>query len=334
MLILCWASVAGVVAQSFVNPGFQSGTTGWSTCGIEIGQANVYGGPNTNMVAEVDGHNDPSTTTDDRLLCQTITGFTIGAVYALEFEATRRQTGPTPATVAVTVRIDGVLEQVVTRSGAWNMVREHFTFVPTSTTHSLRITPNFTGSHGMLFDNFNLVMVSPLPVELVGFNAWSVDEVVQLEWATATEHNNAGFHVQRSTDLVQWDEVTFVPGAGNHQGMISYSATDLQPLLGLAYYRLEQVDHDGTRDLSNVRPVLHKGRAGVDIWPNPAVSQVHIRSGEPGRMMVFDAYGRHVNVMQEDHNDGVLLHVTNLPTGQYLVRSLDEELRALKFIKE
>jgi hypothetical protein len=323
-----------MLAQSFVNPGFTSGSTGWTGCALEINPANVYGGPNTDPVAEVDGHNDPNSPADDRLLCQTISGFTVGAVYALEFEATRRQTGPTPASVSVTVRIDNVLEQVVTRTGAWNMVREHFVFVPTASSHSLSITPNFSGSHGMLFDNFSFVVVSPLPVELVGFEARSVGDDVQLEWTTATEHNNAGFTVQRSTDLFIWEPVTHLPGAVNSQTPITYRACDTAPRPGLAYYRLEQVDTDGARELSDVRAVVHEGRKSLLLWPNPADAMVNVSMADVGLVMVSDAQGRQVHVEQEQRDGGVVLHVAGLRPGRYQVHTGHPDTPAEMFIKE
>ena len=321
-------------AQSITNPGFESGTTGWSGCPLEINPANVYGGPNTSKVAEVDGDNDPNTTTDDRVLCQTITGFTVGAVYALEFEATRRQTGPTPASVSVTVTIDAVLNQVITRTGSWNMARERFTFAPTSTTHNLRITPNFAGSHGMLFDNFNLVVASPLPIELVAFDAWPLPGAVRLEWATASEQDNAGFTVQRSTDLERWEAIAEVPGAGNSQQLLRYAATDASSLPGSAYYRLKQTDRDGTVDYSDVRQVVSKDREDLHLWPNPAGSLVHVNMDTPGRVQVLDANGRAVQVFQEGHPTGTLLHIAPLPPGLYQVRSVDLGAPTVRFIKE
>lgn len=333
-VVVACAYATAAQAQSITNPGFESGSTGWASCPIELNAANVYGGPNTSMVAEVDGHNDPSITTDDRILCQTISGFTVGALYALEFEATRRQTGPTPTSVAVTVSINGVLSEVVTRTGAWDMARERFTFAPTSTSHTLTVTPNFTGSHGMIMDNFNIVVASPLPVELLSFQAWPLNGKVRLEWSTATERDNAGFRVQRSTDLVQWEEVSFVRGGGNSQTTITYAANDLKPLPGSTYYRLEQVDHDGTVDHSPVRHVTTPDRNDLHLWPNPAGSVVHVGMDTPGRILVLDAQGRSMQVFQEAHTTGTLLHIAALPPGLYQVRSVDHNAPTVKFIKE
>jgi hypothetical protein len=334
LLMLACAHGGSLQAQSFTNPGFESGSTGWSGCPLELNPANVYGGPNTSMVAEVDGHNDPNTTTDDRVLCQTVSGFTVGAVYALEFDASRRQTGPTPATVSVTVTIDNVLNAVVTRTGGWSMQRTHLIFTATSTSHTMRITPNFTGSHGMILDNFNYVVVSPLPVELLYFDARPTAEEVILEWATATEQENAGFTIERSQDLHQWEDLVHTPGSGNSHSTIVYQARDPRPLPGTSYYRLRQVDFDGAATLSVVRAVERKVQASILVWPNPARSDLQVHLGGPVQVQVFNAMGQEVQVPQQRTDLGALLSIEHLPSGNYYIRPLGPMGGVAPFIRD
>jgi hypothetical protein len=334
LLMHAFALGGSLQAQSFTNPGFESGSTGWSGCPLELNPANVYGGPSTSMVAEVDGDNDPNTTTDDRVLCQTVSGFTVGAVYALEFDAVRRQTGPTPASVSVTISIDNVLDAIVTRTGGWNMQREHLTFTATSTSHTMRITPNFTGSHGMILDNFNYVVVSPLPVELLYFDARPTAQEVILDWATATEQENAGFTIERSQDLHQWEDLVHSPGSGNSQSMIVYQARDPRPLPGTSYYRLKQVDLDGTAALSDVRAVEWKADASMLVWPNPARSVVQVHSDGPVKVQVFNAMGQEVQVPQQRTDLGALLSIEHLPSGPYYIRPQGPMGGVVRFIRD
>lgn len=334
LLMFGWVHGGVLLAQSFTNPGFESGSTGWEGCPLELNPANVYGGPNTSMVAEVDGHNDPNTTADDRMLCQTVSGFTVGAVYALEFDAARRQTGPTPASVSVTISIDNVLEAIITRTGAWNMQREHLIFTATSTTHSLQISPNFTGSHGMILDNFNYVVVSPLPVELLYFNARSTTQEVILDWATATEQENAGFTIERSQDLHQWEALAHTPGSGHSQSMIVYQARDARPLPGTSYYRLKQVDFDGTETLSDVRVVEWKDRANILVWPNPARSALQVHAGGPVQVKVFNTMGQEVQVPQQPTDLGALLSIEHLSSGPYYIRTLGSTGGVVQFSRD
>ncbi|MBK7481584.1 MAG: T9SS type A sorting domain-containing protein [Flavobacteriales bacterium] len=335
-LLLAAVSISGMcVGQSFVNPGFESGSTGWSGCPLEINSASVYGGTGSNQVAEVDGHINAASTADDRMLCQTLTGFTVGAIYLLEFDATRRQSGGTPASVSVTVQVDDVLYTEVTRTGGWNMVREQLTFTAQSTSHTLSITPNFTVSLGMLFDDFDISVASPLPVQMLHFDARTEDDHVRLDWATGSEQNNAGFSVERSTDLDQWEQIAFVQGAGNSQHTINYQAVDDRPIQGSSYYRLQQIDEDGSTEITAVQ-AIHLGLYGtaLSIWPNPTTSLLHVRTNDPGSVQVLNALGQRMTAKQRQEQGGVELRVAHLPPGQYVVRSSAAAERSVHFIKE
>lgn len=321
-VLLLFALMAPATAQTMVNAGFEGGTTGWSSCPLEINPANVYGGSGTSNVAEVDGDNDPNSTADDKLLCQTITGFTIGAVYTIAFDAARRQGGPTPTTVSVNVQIDNALNATVTRTGAWNMVRETLMFTATATTHNLRITPNFTVSYGMLFDNFGVTMVSALPVELLYFDAEVDGPGVLLSWATASEHNSASFAVERSTDGTQWSTIATLPAAGNSLIRMDYTVRDQQPLQGLAYYRLDQVDLDGTENRTAAKALYYGAHGEPLLWPNPATTEVHIGPRTAGQVAVevYNSFGQRLPIAVEQGAGTLRLVVGELPNGTYMVR--------------
>ena len=75
---------------------------------MEINPETVYGGSNSsNRVAEIDGHNNSSSTSDDRVLCQAIDCFVIGHDYTLNFRAARRSSSNAPNPVEINVEIDG-----------------------------------------------------------------------------------------------------------------------------------------------------------------------------------------------------------------------------------
>ena len=117
----------------------------------------------------------------------------------------------------------------------------------------------------MLFDNFSVYVSSPLPIELVRFDAMPLINGVAIDWATASEHNNAGFEVQRSGDLVLWESVSEVEGLGDSQLMTTYGTLDPSPLEGVSYYRLKQIDNDGTEAISDVRSVTYTSRRNA-LW--------------------------------------------------------------------
>jgi Secretion system C-terminal sorting domain len=118
----------------------------------------------------------------------------------------------------------------------------------------------------------------PLPVELLSFTAQWQDEhhaVVDLDWTTASEVNNAFFEVQRSEDALVFEPMDIVAAIGNSSAETDYHAEDHAPLAnGVSYYRLRQVDNDGAFTYSPVRSVSAASApqplAILSVYPNPA----------------------------------------------------------------
>ncbi len=94
-----------------------------------------------------------------------------------------------------------------------------------------------------------------LPIELTRFSARLENFGVSLRWTTASERNNNYFEVERSADLVNFEPIARVAGAGNSFQNIDYEAFDPNPLFGTSYYRLRQVDMDGLSTSSDVESV-------------------------------------------------------------------------------
>jgi hypothetical protein len=101
--------------------------------------------------------------------------------------------------------------------------------------------------------------MTPLPVELISFQGRTIGEENLLTWSTATEHNNDHFDVERSADGAEFEWIGTMDGAGNSQQVINYELNDRQPLRGYNYYRLKQVDIDGTATYSNVVALFNRG---------------------------------------------------------------------------
>ncbi|MDO7885583.1 FG-GAP-like repeat-containing protein [Hymenobacter cheonanensis] len=87
---------------------------------------------------------------------------------------------------------------------------------------------------------------SPLPVTLTSFTAQNASAGTLLSWATATETNSASFEVQRSLDGASFATVGTLAGAGSSVTPRSYQYLDATAPAGTSYYRLRQVDLDGT----------------------------------------------------------------------------------------
>jgi hypothetical protein len=84
-----------------------------------------------------------------------------------------------------------------------------------------------------------------LPIDLMYLRATTVENNVQLDWATAQEINNDYFTIEKSADGKNFTEVATVNGKGNSKEVNKYSAVDYAPYSGVTYYRLKQTDFDG-----------------------------------------------------------------------------------------
>jgi hypothetical protein len=105
-------------------------------------------------------------------------------------------------------------------------------------------------------------------------------------------------------------------------------------LPGTSYYRLRQVDFDGTATLSDVRAVEWKGGTSIVIWPNPARSVLHVHTDGPVQVQVFNAMGQEVLVPQQRTDLGALLSIEHLPSGPYYIRPLGPMGGIVPFIRD
>ncbi len=91
----------------------------------------------------------------------------------------------------------------------------------------------------------------PLPVEYLTFNGYCKDGKNVIFWQTASEYNNYGFIVEKSNDAQQWLYLTFILGNVTTNSVSEYFTEDNSPF-STTYYRLKQIDLDGTIQYSNI----------------------------------------------------------------------------------
>jgi hypothetical protein len=138
---------------------------------------------------------------------------------------------------------------------------------------------------------------NPLPIQLLDFNAVKNGNRVDLQWNTATETNNDYFTVERSKDIVTFEPLVMVKGAGNSTSALHYKAMDELPFSGTSYYRLKQTDFDGKFSYSNIAAVNFDTAIPFDVFPNPSDGSnlnINIQSEntEPIFIVIYDTQGR------------------------------------------
>jgi hypothetical protein len=110
---------------------------------------------------------------------------------------------------------------------------------------------------------------STAPVQLIFFGAEPTTQGVKLSWSTASELNVDSYIAEKSIDGRSFSEITTVPGHGTATERNDYTAFDTRPSLGKNYYRLTEVDLDGTRHTFRVVEVDYTGGKGMTLYPNP-----------------------------------------------------------------
>ena len=168
-----------------------------------------------------------------------------------------------------------------------------------------------------------------LPIELLSFKAHALDDKVKLTWATAQEKNNRGFDIQRTTDpLSIFTPIGFVKGQGNSSQTVDYQWLDSAVKPGVTYYyRLRQLDFDGTETYSNVEAVnWATAKTGdVVLYPNPVKEELRFellgKTEKTADVEIYAADGKimMLKTVTFDNAQGVL-SLQNIPDGLYFVK--------------
>jgi hypothetical protein len=200
---------------------------------------------------------------------------------------------------------------------------------PTSSVVRFSEIPVTDGMYIALGNTSNYFNI-PLPIELLHFNARLVNDYVDLNWATASELNNDYFVVERTDDSIDWKPILTVPGAGNSNTRIDYYEKDREPLKGISYYRLKQVDFDGSFSYSDPVTVVNTDVNDEDevfMYPNPITGdELFLRLPYALRddqtiVSIYDLSGKLMLQERLDaESDMQAIQVNQLTPGAYVVQ--------------
>ncbi len=188
-----------------------------------------------------------------------------------------------------------------------------------------------TIASGLSFQYISLYDYSVIPVELTSFIGNVVGGIVMLSWSTATEINNSGFQVERSDDNENFAQIGFVPGFGTTTESKFYTFADNSSISGTHYYRLKQIDFEGSFTYSEVVEVnvgLPTEFALQQNYPNPfnPTTKIHYSVPADGfvNIAVYNLLGENVtnivNSIQKAGSYEVTFDATNFTSGMYLYR--------------
>jgi hypothetical protein len=171
--------------------------------------------------------------------------------------------------------------------------------------------------------------LQPLPVTLTKFSAAIQGTGVALSWATASEQNSAGFEVQRAAAGTAFTTLTTVPSTNSSQYPHAYSYVDAVPLSTISYYRLKQIDTDGTYTYSPVVVVqaakFDTGSLAISSYPNPTPDRATVvwktPLPAPGRWYITNTLGQvvHAETLSSEAATTLTLDLQAYPAGSYML---------------
>jgi len=182
---------------------------------------------------------------------------------------------------------------------------------------------------GFDMDIYTAIVDQLIPVELTSFTGRIVKGKTLLEWTTATETNNLGFEILRATQVEskEWTTIGFVSGKGTTSETQYYSYID-DSNSGKLFYRLRQVDYNGTYNYSDIIEVNGVTVSTIQLeqnYPNPfnPTTTINYQIGNDGfaNLKVFNSLGEEVAELVNEFRQGgsyqVVFNATALPTGIY-----------------
>jgi hypothetical protein len=306
-----------------------------------VGASNLYrpigisasGGSNTFTAQYINTNPNPTYPNAQRAV-------TLDHVSGAEYWLLNRTVGSTNVNVTLSwgSNSGGVGNLSSLRVAAWNgfLWTDQGNTVTTGTTAAGTVTSGVSTVYGPFtlgtIDNSN-----PLPVQLIYFNcALTSNGNVELKWATASEINSDYFDVERSVDGLAFESIGTVKSAGTTNEKHSYSFLDKTAPGGFVYYRLKQVDFDGTPEYFKVCTIeVPTDNTEPKLYPNPAsgFTTINLNGKSLNSLSVTNNMGQEVSVSYTIEPTKIVVNTSTLASGVYIVTViLEQEPSKLKLI--
>ncbi len=168
---------------------------------------------------------------------------------------------------------------------------------------------------------------APLPIKLLTFDAECFGDYTVVSWVTSSEINNDYFTIEKSTNGIDFEEITTVQGAGTSNANIEYSIIDEMAMPGQSYYRLKQTDFDNAFEYFGPISVVCAEIENLKftLYPNPATNQITLALSKSitgdGSIRIFDLSGR---LVYSNYYSGLFnrftINISNLAPGIYYTK--------------
>ncbi|MBK8056297.1 MAG: T9SS type A sorting domain-containing protein [Saprospiraceae bacterium] len=155
------------------------------------------------------------------------------------------------------------------------------------------------------------------------------NETTQITWSVATQINNEKYIIEHSPNGSNFSPIGDIPGDGTYNATKHYEYIHTSPSFGMNYYRIKQVDFDGKYSYSDIASVRYDEDSNINIYPNPATSEVTITTSETTTLQIMDVYGKLYK--QQDISEGQnTINLSELPSGILIFVVGDHRYKVLK----
>lgn len=163
----------------------------------------------------------------------------------------------------------------------------------------------------------------PLPVTLFNFEVTKTGGTAIIQWITASEQNCKGFDIEHSPDGKNWTTIGFVNSKannGNSSVKLAYSFNDNKPVTGRNYYRLKQIDLDGSYKYGQARMVQFDTGNIILVYPNPVNNELFITGLErEDQVAVKNAAGQLMLTVSTTGTSTQTVDISELVKGVYFI---------------
>ncbi|WP_256009924.1 hypothetical protein [Desertivirga xinjiangensis] len=182
---------------------------------------------------------------------------------------------------------------------------------------------------------------SSLPISLTSFTGLKTNNGVELRWKTGSEQNNDFFEILRSVNGKEYTSIGIVKGKGDSDETRSYNFKDAYPVSGINYYRLKQVDKDGSDEIfmNTVAINYDLEKSRFSVYANAQKITVSAYAHKPGiaTLIISDMQGRKLierKVSLVSEHNALSFDAAGISPGVLVAQLITEEAKqVLKFVK-
>ncbi len=184
------------------------------------------------------------------------------------------------------------------------------------------LNPNLAGNIVvmMVLDPSTSFMNAPLPVNLISFNLEKNNNTIVLNWITNSEKDNHGFEIEKSLNGKKFEKVAYINAKNTLSEKNNYEYFDQSPSDGINYYRLKQIDLDGTFEYSPIKSINYESKIEITMYPNPAQNQLFFEGVKNGsKIEILNLSGKNIYT-NSNYTLNTLVDIRHFNDGIYFVK--------------